>query len=158
MDISIVIPTYNEVENLDELHSRLEEVLDILGKSYELVFVDDGSDDGTSDKLRHLASSDNRVKVIFLRRNFGQTPALSAGIAKASGDVIITMDADLQNDPNDIPKLLEKMGDGFDIVRNNSDKETTEKICKHVRKSYKTIKEIKQLIKEKDIDLCQFYQ
>ena len=114
--ISIVIPAYNEEENIPVLYERLKKVLDSLGKDYEIIFVDDGSEDRTPEVLKEIAEKDKKVKVIRFRRNYGQTAAMYAGFEHAKGDVIITMDADLQNDPEDIPKLLEKMEEGYDIV------------------------------------------
>jgi len=115
MDLSIVIPTYNEKGSIPGLLKSLAGVLSKLGKSYEIIFVDDGSSDGTTDVLRKTAA-DPRVKAVIFRRNFGQTAALSAGIGRSTGEVILTMDADLQNDPGDIPKLLAKIDEGYDIV------------------------------------------
>ncbi|EDP75446.1 glycosyltransferase family 2 protein [Hydrogenivirga sp. 128-5-R1-1] len=114
--ISVVIPAYNEEENIPVLYERLKGVLDSLGEDYEIVFVDDGSYDRTPEVLKEIAEKDKRVKVIRFRRNYGQTAAMYAGFEYAEGDVIITMDADLQNDPEDIPRLLEKMREGYDIV------------------------------------------
>jgi len=116
MMISVVVPTYNEEESVPHLYEKLKEVLDKLGEEYEIIFVDDGSEDGTPEILKELASKDKKVKVIRFRRNYGQTAAMYAGFEHAKGDVIITMDADLQNDPEDIPKLLEKIKEGYDIV------------------------------------------
>lgn len=116
VDISIVIPVFNEEENVTELHSRLTEVLSKLGKTYEIIWVDDGSIDGTLDVLRQLVNKSNNVRIIAFRRNFGQTAALSAGFNFANGDVIIPMDGDLQNEPEDIPRLLNKIDEGFDVV------------------------------------------
>ncbi len=116
MMISVVVPTYNEEESVPHLYEKLKEVLDKLGEEYEIIFVDDGSEDRTPEILKELASKDKKVKVIRFRRNYGQTAAMYAGFEHAKGDVIITMDADLQNDPEDIPKLLEKIKEGYDIV------------------------------------------
>ncbi len=113
--ISVVIPLYNEEENVEELHRRLKEVLERLPLEYEIIYVDDGSTDRTLELLEGISSSESRVLVLSLRRNFGQTAAFAAGFDFASGDVIITMDGDLQNDPKDIPKLLERI-DGYDLV------------------------------------------
>ncbi len=113
--ISVVIPLYNEEENVEELHKRLKEVLEGLPLEYEIIYVDDGSTDRTLELLEEISSKDPNVLVLSLRRNFGQTAAFAAGFDFASGDVIITMDGDLQNDPKDIPKLLEKI-DGYDLV------------------------------------------
>ncbi|KKK59467.1 hypothetical protein LCGC14_3034090 [marine sediment metagenome] len=115
MDVSIVIPVYNEQENVQLLYDNLMGVLPGLGKDYEVIFVDDGSTDRTMEVLEKIAGADAAVKVIELRRNFGQTAAFSAGFDYAKGDVIITMDGDNQNDPADIPMMLEKAKD-FDLV------------------------------------------
>lgn len=114
--ISVIVPFYNEENNIEILYSELSDVLKKLKGGYELVFVDDGSKDGTSAALERLSKSDKKLKAIQFRRNFGQTAAIQAGIDNASGGIIVTMDGDLQNDPNDIPKLLEKMDEGYDIV------------------------------------------
>ncbi|UCE80201.1 MAG: glycosyltransferase family 2 protein [Nitrospiraceae bacterium] len=108
MNVSVVIPLYNEEENVLELHKSLKSVLDALALEYEILFVDDGSTDDTLLKLQDIQSDDNHVVIIVLRRNFGQTAAFAAGFEHAHGDIIITMDGDLQNDPRDIPKLLER--------------------------------------------------
>ena len=115
MDLSVVIPIKDERDNLRPLHERLRRVLDPLGLSYEIVFVDDGSTDGSATVMQELAA-DPRVKVVQLRRNFGQTAALQAGIDWSCGDVLVTMDGDLQNDPADIPRLLDKLAEGYDAV------------------------------------------
>jgi glycosyltransferase involved in cell wall biosynthesis len=115
-DVSFVIPVYNEEDNLAELHRQITQAIDRLGRLTEVVFVDDGSTDGSFEKLRNIQAADSRVRVIRLRRNFGQTAALSAGFDHARGDIIVTLDADLQNDPDDVPILLEKIDEGFDIV------------------------------------------
>jgi len=114
--ISIVIPVYNEEENVPILYERLKKVLEELPYNYEIIFVDDGSTDRTRERLEEIARKDKRVKVIEFARNFGQTAAMAAGMDYATGDVIITMDGDLQNDPEDIPRLLEKMKEGYDVV------------------------------------------
>lgn len=116
VNISVVIPLLNEEENLPLLHERLSSALDRMEESSEIIYVDDGSRDGTYPILKELHEKDPRVWVVRFRRNFGQTAAFSAGFHLASGDVVITMDGDLQNDPNDIPVLLEKMREGFDVV------------------------------------------
>jgi glycosyltransferase involved in cell wall biosynthesis len=115
MTLSIVIPIYNEEENIQILHDKLKEVLDSLEKEYEILFVDDGSTDRTLSILEEVQAKDKRVIVLSLRRNFGQTAAFAAGFDFARGDVIITMDGDLQNDPTDIPKLLKLIKDN-DLV------------------------------------------
>jgi glycosyltransferase involved in cell wall biosynthesis len=114
--LSIIIPVYNEADNIHPLHEKLSGTLDTLGRPYEIIIVDDGSKDQTAARLKEVAQADNRVKVIHLRRNFGQTPAMMAGIDAASGDILIPMDGDLQNDPADIPKLLAKLEEGYDVV------------------------------------------
>ena len=124
--LSVVIPIKDEGANLRALHGRLRQALDPLcaaedGRparlaNYEIVFVDDGSNDDSFAVLQQLAALDTRVKVVRLRRNFGQTPALRAGIDWSSGDVLVTMDGDLQNDPADIPMLLDKLDEGHDAV------------------------------------------
>ncbi len=114
--LSVVIPAYNEEENVPILYERLKVVLEKLDKDYEIVFVDDGSKDSTWERLKEIAQRDKRVKLIRLRKNYGQTAAMYAGFQHAKGEVIITMDADLQNDPEDIPRLMEKLQEGYDIV------------------------------------------
>ncbi len=116
MKISVVVPVYNEQPNVRRLYDAVSPVLDSLGHDYELLFVDDGSNDGSYDELARLATADRRVKVVRFRRNFGQTAAMNAGLHMATGDVVVTMDADLQNDPLDIPLLLARLDDGYDLV------------------------------------------
>jgi glycosyltransferase involved in cell wall biosynthesis len=116
MDLSIVIPIKDERDNLRPLRDRLRAALDPLGQTYEIIFVDDGSSDGSFDVLEALACEDEQIKVVQLRRNFGQSAALQAGIDHSSGDVLVTMDGDLQNDPADIPRLLDKLNEGYDAV------------------------------------------
>jgi glycosyltransferase involved in cell wall biosynthesis len=113
---SIVVPFYNEQENIPLLYVKISEVMDALGVLYELVFVDDGSCDGSYKTLLDIYENDQRVHVIRLRRNFGQTAALKAGFDFARGDIIISMDGDLQHDPGEIPAFVEKMKEGYDIV------------------------------------------
>jgi glycosyltransferase involved in cell wall biosynthesis len=115
-ELSVVLPVFNEVENLPALHEALTAVLDGLGKSYELIYVDDGSTDGSFALLRRLAGKAPHVRLIRLRRNYGQTAAISAGLAAATGLVLCVLDTDLQNDPRDIPRLLAKLDEGFDVV------------------------------------------
>ena len=114
--LSITVPIYNEAQNLEPLHQRLVAALEPLGQPFEVVLVNDGSTDGSDRALDALAAKDPRVKVVHLRRNYGQTAAMMAGIRYASGEIIIPMDGDLQNDPADIPKLLAKLDEGFDVV------------------------------------------
>ncbi|AFC99387.1 Glycosyltransferases involved in cell wall biogenesis [Methanocella conradii HZ254] len=114
--LSVVIPIYNESESIVQLYDELTAALDKLGQSYEVIFVDDGSTDGSFNVLSDLCKHSKNLKVIRLRRNSGQSAALSAGFDYSCGDYIITMDGDLQNDPADIPRLLEKMTEGYDVV------------------------------------------
>lgn len=115
--LSVLVPVYNEVENVVPLHQELDSVLGPTGLIYELVFVDDGSTDGTRNRLLEIQERDpEHVRVALLRRNCGQTAALSAALDLARGDVLVPMDGDRQNDPNDIPKLLETLDQGFDVV------------------------------------------
>ena len=116
MDISLVIPIYNEAEGLPALYRAVTETLDRLPQSAEIVFADDGSKDGSAQLLDELAAADRRVRVLHLARNYGQTAALMAGIQNSTGDVVIPMDGDGQNDPADIPRLLDKLAEGFDVV------------------------------------------
>jgi glycosyltransferase involved in cell wall biosynthesis len=116
MDVSVVVPLYNEVENVRPLYDALTIVLRELGRTYEIVLVDDGSRDGTTERLRELAAIDPRVKAILFRANYGQTAALSAGLRLAAGNAIVTLDGDLQNDPGDIPMLLARLDEGYDFV------------------------------------------
>lgn len=113
---SIVVPFFNEQENIPPLYMKLTEVMDAIGEPYELVFVDDGSKDNSFKVLSEIYEHDRRVNLIRLRRNFGQTPALKAGFDFARGEVIISMDGDLQHDPEEIPKFLEKIEEGYDLV------------------------------------------
>lgn len=115
--VSVVIPVYNEKENLEILHGQLNQTAGQLSNLiFEYIFVDDGSKDGSVEVLRQMAAQDQKVKVILFNRNTGQTAAMSCGIRAATGDVIIPMDADLQNDPADIPRFLEKINEGFSCV------------------------------------------
>jgi len=114
--VSVVVPLYNEGPNVARLYGELRELADRDPRIAEIILVDDGSTDGTADTLRDLCRDDPRVVVVELRRNFGQTAALSAGFDLATGEVICPMDGDLQNDPADIPRLLEKIEEGFDVV------------------------------------------
>lgn len=114
--VSVVIPVYDEEANVPILYEQIKKVGEELPYKYEIIFVDDGSKDGTRKVLEGIASKDKTVKVIEFARNFGQTPAMMAGMDFADGDVIVTMDGDLQNDPTDIPRLLEKIDEGYDVV------------------------------------------
>jgi len=114
--ISIVVPVYNEEECVLPLCRKIREACEPLGKPYEIIFVDDGSCDGTFEVLHQIHSQDGRVKVIRLRKNYGQTAAMAAGFEHAQGGSIVSMDGDLQNDPADIPRLLAKLEEGYDVV------------------------------------------
>ncbi|WP_166825063.1 glycosyltransferase family 2 protein [Thalassoroseus pseudoceratinae] len=114
--VSVVVPIYNEVENLPLLYNALNDVLTKFDREYEMILVDDGSQDGSKAVLRELAAKDSHVKVIELRANFGQSAAMSAGIQAASCDVVVTLDGDLQNDPTDIPMMIAKIEEGYDLV------------------------------------------
>jgi glycosyltransferase involved in cell wall biosynthesis len=131
-ELSVFLPVYNEEPNLLPLHAKLDEALKTLGKSAEIIYVDDGSTDGSLKILRDLAQLDPTVRVVALKRNYGQTAAMAAGIDAAQGSVLIPMDADLQNDPADIVRLLEKLNQGYDVVsgwrKNRKDKVVTRKI------------------------------
>jgi glycosyltransferase involved in cell wall biosynthesis len=116
VDISIVVPVFNERENVEAVYSAISSALHAMGCSYEILMVDDGSSDGSYIELSRLASEDAALKVIRFRRNFGQTAAMSAGFDFAKGDIIIPMDGDLQNDPADIPRLVAKIHEGYDVV------------------------------------------
>jgi glycosyltransferase involved in cell wall biosynthesis len=116
VDISLVVPLYNEEENVRLLYDELKSVLDTMECRSEIVFADDGSRDKTLEILETIQAQDSRVRVVSLRRNFGQTAAMTAGFDHARGEIIITMDGDLQNDPHDIPKLIEMLNQGFDVV------------------------------------------
>lgn len=129
--LSVIIPFCNERENLKELCDVLHSVLFPFGQSYEIIFVDDGSTDGGFELLHEIASGDSHIKIIRFTRNFGQTAAMAAGFKEAGGELYITMDADNQNDPRDIPKLVEKIREGFDVVsgwrKNRKDRLLTRK-------------------------------
>src|SRR5713101_2881433 len=116
LDLSIVVPLFNESGTLDELHRRLTAVLLLIGQPSEIVYVDDGSRDGTGEALTAIAQRDARVQVVSLARNYGQTAALAAGFDAAEGAVIVAMDGDLQHAPEEIPKLLAKLEEGYDVV------------------------------------------
>jgi len=131
-ELSVFLPVYNEEPNLLPLQAKLDEALKALGRTAEIIYVDDGSTDGSLRVLGELARRDNRVRVVALRRNYGQTAAMAAGIDAACGEVLIPMDADMQNDPADIVRLLEKLEEGYDVVsgwrKDRQDKLITRKI------------------------------
>jgi len=114
--LSIVVPVYNEQESILPLYGKIRDACDALQRSYEIVFVDDGSQDKTHDILERIHQEDSGVKVIRFRRNFGQTAAMAAGFGYARGKIIISLDGDLQNDPTDIPRLVDKLDQGYDVV------------------------------------------
>ncbi|HDJ86233.1 MAG TPA: glycosyltransferase, partial [Chromatiales bacterium] len=116
VDLSVVVPFFNEEENARLQYERIAAVLDRLALRCQMVFVDDGSGDRTWSRLRTVAAGDSRVRAIRFRRNYGQTAAMAAGIEYAEGTILLTMDGDLQNDPEDIPRLLAKLDEGYDIV------------------------------------------
>lgn len=116
MSLSIIVPVFNEEDSLPPLFGAVTAALDDLELSSEMIFIDDGSTDRSLEILRHFAASDDRVHIIVFRRNFGQTAALDAGFSHARGDVVVPLDADLQNDPADIPRLLAKLAEGYDVV------------------------------------------
>jgi glycosyltransferase involved in cell wall biosynthesis len=131
-ELSLFLPVLDEEENLRPMHAKIQEALESLGKTAEVIYVDDGSTDSSLKILREIAAADSRVRVISLRRNYGQTAAMSAGIDAAKGEILIPMDADLQNDPKDIARLLEKLNEGYDVVsgwrKNRKDKLVMRKI------------------------------
>src|SRR6202158_609218 len=114
--LSVIVLVYNEVESVTPLHEELLGVLEALDTSYEIVYIDDGSRDGSTERRGQFASRDGRVRVVSFRRNFGQTAAVQAGIDNSRGDILVFMDGDMQNDPHDIPRLLEKIDEGYDVV------------------------------------------
>jgi undecaprenyl-phosphate 4-deoxy-4-formamido-L-arabinose transferase len=115
-EISVVVTLYNEADSLEELHRRAAAALDEFGRPWEVVFVDDGSTDGSFAQLERLHAADGRVRAVRFRRNFGQHPAMHAGLVRAGGDIIVTMDGDLQNAPEDIPKLVAAVDAGADVA------------------------------------------
>ena len=131
-ELSLFLPVLDEEENLRPMHAKIAAALDALGKTAEVIYVDDGSTDKSLEILKEIAASDERVRVVSLRRNYGQTAAMSAGIDAAKGDILIPMDADLQNDPADISRLLDKLNEGYDVVsgwrKNRQDKLISRKI------------------------------
>jgi len=114
--LSVIVLVYNEVESITPLHEELIAVLDAIDLSYEVLYIDDGSRDGSTEKLGQFASRDPHVRVVSFRRNFGQTAAVQAGIDHSRGEILVFLDGDMQNDPHDIPRLLEKIAEGNDVV------------------------------------------
>jgi len=133
--LSIVVPLYNEKENLKYLSEKIKRTVEAMGRTYEVLFVDDGSSDGSNTELEEIIKNEKNVKMITLRRNFGKSIALATGFRHASGDVVITMDADLQDDADEIPRFVNKIEEGWDIVsgwkrvrRDNLEKKLASKI------------------------------
>ncbi len=124
--LSVVVPLFNEEESVRLLYTKVRAACESTEKPFEILFVDDGSQDGTREVLRELHHEDPRVKVVYFRKNYGQTAAMAAGFDYSEGETIVSMDGDLQNDPSDIPRLLEKMAEGYDVVcgwrKNRQDK------------------------------------
>jgi len=153
--LSIIIPVKDERENIPILYKEIAEILNELKEDSEILFIDDGSTDGSEEALAHIAKNDNRVKIIKFRRNYGQTAAMNAGFKYSRGHVVITIDGDLQNDPADIPKLLEKMAEGYDLVsgwrKDRHDTLITRKIPSMVAN-----KMINKLIEGTDVQLHDF--
>ncbi len=133
MTVSLIIPIYNEVENIPLLHQQLCQALQNWDHEFEMIFVDDGSTDGSAELLSELAHQDDRVRVVQFRRNYGQTAAMQAGFDHASGEILVTLDGDLQNDPSDIPMMVSELQQGpYDLIhgwrKNRQDKLITRKI------------------------------
>lgn len=116
MSVSLVIPMFNERDNVEPLYERLADVCPRLPAPVEIIFVDDGSTDGSADRLDELAARDRCVRIVRFRRNYGQTAAMQAGIHYASHDIVVTLDGDLQNEPDDIPMMIERLGEGYDLI------------------------------------------
>src|SRR5213595_3636803 len=114
--VSVIVLVYNEIDSAEPLHRELIGVLEALGISFEVLYIDDGSRDGSTEKLGQIAARDAHVRVVSFRRNFGQTAAVQAGIDNSHGELLVFMDGDLQNDPHDIPRLLEKIDEGYDVA------------------------------------------
>ncbi|MEE9164995.1 MAG: glycosyltransferase family 2 protein, partial [Nitrospinota bacterium] len=131
-DISVVIPIYNEAENIRELYDRLTASITPISPRYELIFIDDGSTDNSLNMLKDLRSKDNNIRILKFTRNFGQQSAVLAGFKRCKGKTIVQLDADLQNPPEEIPKLIRKLNEGYDIVsgiRKNRQDFFPRKIC-----------------------------
>ena len=116
MDISVVVPLYNEAESLPELHDRITAALEAAGRSFEVLYIDDGSRDGSFETIRRLRENDGRVRAVRFRRNYGKSAALAVGFEASRGDVVVTMDADLQDDPAEAPGMADLLDEGFDLV------------------------------------------
>ena len=126
LNLSIVVPLFNEEDSVLLLYQKIRNASNLVGSNYEIIFVDDGSQDRTYNLLREIRKADSRVKVIRFRKNYGQTAAMTAGFQTAQGQVVVSLDGDLQNDPADIPRLLQKIDEGYDVVcgwrKNRQDK------------------------------------
>jgi len=116
VEISVALPVYNEVDNLTPLHAELSDAMVALGRSYEIIYVDDGSRDGSFEVLRRIREADPHVRLVRFRRNFGQTAAVAAALERTTGRIVVTLDADRQNDPRDIARLIAKLEEGYDLV------------------------------------------
>ncbi|MFQ5900214.1 MAG: glycosyltransferase, partial [Thermodesulfobacteriota bacterium] len=116
MDLSVIVPICNELLNVEELYCRIRQELQKLSLTYEVIFIDDGSTDGTTEKIIDMARNESQLNVIIFSRNYGQTEAMVAGFQFARGDFIVTMDGDLQNDPADIIRIIIKLQSGYDMV------------------------------------------
>jgi len=116
VDVSVVVPVFNELDNVDQLHGEITAVMTRMGVVYEVIYVDDGSRDGTTERLKAIHQSDPHVRLLIFRRNFGQTAAMAAGFSHSTGAVVVTLDGDLQNDPADIPLLIDTLDQGYDLV------------------------------------------
>jgi glycosyltransferase involved in cell wall biosynthesis len=134
--ISVIAPVFNEEQNLRPLRNEIVKALEGRNEEFEIIFVNDGSTDGSFEKMMALHQEDRRIKIVNLRKNFGQSAAISAGFDRCGGDIIVTLDADLQNDPRDIPSILDKMNEGYDIVngwrKNRRDKFITRRIPSYI--------------------------
>ena len=132
IELSIIVPLFNEEESVDLLYQKIKRAVEETERVYELIFVDDGSSDSTVERVSNLAKNDHSLRLVVFRQNYGQTPAMCAGIDLARGEVLVTMDGDLQNDPMDIPMMLKKLEEGYDLVvgwrHNRQDKLISRKI------------------------------
>lgn len=132
IELSIIVPLYNEEDSIELLYKKIKDAVNKIDKKHEIIFVDDGSKDDTVDKASTLAKNDHSLRVVEFRRNYGQTPAMAAGIDLAQGEILVTMDGDLQNDPDDIPMMVNKLEEGYHLVvgwrHNRQDKLISRKI------------------------------
>ncbi len=140
--ISVIIPIFNEEKNIGPLYEELVKVIKKINENYEIIFVEDGSADNSFSELEKIHKKDNKVKIIKFRKNFGQTSAMDAGIKLAKGEILITIDADLQNDPEDIPKMVNKLEEGYDLVngwRKNRKDNFSKRIISNLANSFRKI-------------------